>query len=154
MHMEWCSHWILKSRTIAIFLIVFTLVCGRSQAETWAETVKALHQPNAVIPQASSWFVFTIHDPFKKAFSNYIPTIFYYRPSISFSSNEMVFYLEPAERGTLLDDVCRRELHEMPFSCPHELWVLLDLDQPEWSMHSQFTLRISHPSGVRLPLCF
>ena len=33
--------------------------------------------------------------------------------------------------------------------CPHEFWLVLDLDQDGWKVHDQFTLRLSWPAYVR-----
>ena len=33
--------------------------------------------------------------------------------------------------------------------CPHEFWLVLDLDQDGWKMHDRFTLRLSWPAYVR-----
>ncbi|KAH0837857.1 hypothetical protein J3R83DRAFT_6084 [Lanmaoa asiatica] len=69
------------------------------------------------------------------------------------SDNERRWTLEPAALHTPLHQVCERDdktvpSHHPPFSCPHELWLLLDLDDEKWASHSTFTLRLSWPAST------
>ncbi|KIJ06778.1 hypothetical protein PAXINDRAFT_177736 [Paxillus involutus ATCC 200175] len=63
------------------------------------------------------------------------------------SDNERQWALQPAALHTPLHQVCEIDdetaLSERPFSCPHELWVILDLDDKEWESYTTFTLRLS-----------
>ena len=51
----------------------------------------------------------------------------------------------PAPLGSILEDVCEGYL---PGSCPHEDWLVLDLDDVAWGKFSKFTVRISWPASV------
>ncbi|KAH8094687.1 hypothetical protein BXZ70DRAFT_947092 [Cristinia sonorae] len=57
------------------------------------------------------------------------------------------FHVLPAPLGTLPTDVCVNHNYRASGPCPHELWVMLDLDRPEWASFSKFTLRISWPAN-------
>ncbi|KAF8844149.1 hypothetical protein BDN67DRAFT_963247 [Paxillus ammoniavirescens] len=61
--------------------------------------------------------------------------------------NERQWALQPAALHTPLHQVCeiddKTALSERPFSCPHELWVILDLDDKKWESYTTFTLRLS-----------
>ncbi|KAH9947087.1 hypothetical protein B0H21DRAFT_363002 [Amylocystis lapponica] len=59
---------------------------------------------------------------------------------------EKYWKLLPAPLGTALEDVCETARYSLN-SCPHELWVVLDLDDSEWRRYSKFTLRISWPAS-------
>ncbi|KAG8219329.1 hypothetical protein J3R82DRAFT_212 [Butyriboletus roseoflavus] len=65
------------------------------------------------------------------------------------SDNERRWSLEPAALHTPLHQVCE-QINETvtPFACPHELWVLLDLDDEKWASYSTFTLRLSWPAST------
>ncbi|OCH93002.1 hypothetical protein OBBRIDRAFT_725683 [Obba rivulosa] len=58
---------------------------------------------------------------------------------------EVLWRLQPAPLGTPLDNICQ---HTNPAgSCPHELWLSLDLDSREWRSYGRFTLRVSWPAS-------
>lgn len=71
--------------------------------------------------------------------------------------NKQSFAVLPAALSTPLKSVCDDSLHIAGSSgngilsslCPHELWVLLDLDDPQWAKFSMFTIRLSWPAFVR-----
>ncbi|GJE89664.1 hypothetical protein PsYK624_057700 [Phanerochaete sordida] len=44
-------------------------------------------------------------------------------------------------------DGSHRGPHSRTSDCPHEVWVLLDLDDPPWQRFRKFTLRISWPAS-------
>ncbi|EMD32584.1 hypothetical protein CERSUDRAFT_118623 [Gelatoporia subvermispora B] len=58
---------------------------------------------------------------------------------------ELLRSVEPAPFGTPLGSVCQNST--TAGSCPHELWLSLDLDSPEWRSYGKFTLRISWPAS-------
>ncbi|KAF9225260.1 hypothetical protein BS17DRAFT_586992 [Gyrodon lividus] len=63
------------------------------------------------------------------------------------SDNERQWALPPAGLHTPLHQVCEIDNEtawsERPFSCPHELWVILDIDDKKWASYTTFTLRLS-----------
>ncbi|KIL00833.1 hypothetical protein PAXRUDRAFT_821293 [Paxillus rubicundulus Ve08.2h10] len=63
------------------------------------------------------------------------------------SDNERRWALQPAALHTPLHQVCEIDdgtaLSGRPFPCPHELWVILDLDDKKWESYTTFTLRLS-----------
>ncbi|KAF9235137.1 hypothetical protein BU15DRAFT_78307 [Melanogaster broomeanus] len=76
---------------------------------------------------------------------------------LNHSNNERQWALRPAALHTPLHQVCEEPDEDedededataapserRPFSCPHELWVFLDLDDEKWAAYSTFTLRLS-----------
>ncbi|TCD62201.1 hypothetical protein EIP91_007234 [Steccherinum ochraceum] len=52
-----------------------------------------------------------------------------------------------APLGSSMKDVCARRTSHPSSTCPHEIWVILDLDGSAWLSFSKFTLRISWPAN-------
>ena len=63
------------------------------------------------------------------------------------SHNEHSFRVQPAQLGTPLQLVCESDKQ----SCPHEVWLRLDLGSAEWKRYDSFTLRLSWPAFVSSP---
>ena len=63
--------------------------------------------------------------------------------------SEKLVEVQPAPVDTPLQDVCDPVTASSLGKCPHELWLLLGLDDPAWSSYSKFTLRVSSPASVR-----
>ncbi|KAG2153537.1 uncharacterized protein EDB93DRAFT_222600 [Suillus bovinus] len=73
-------------------------------------------------------------------------------PILNYKNNQGLWNVDPALLDTPLQQVCESETgtdpdSENPFSCLHELWVALDLDDENWSSYSKFTLRLSWPAS-------
>ncbi|KAN0100148.1 hypothetical protein V8E55_000132 [Tylopilus felleus] len=65
------------------------------------------------------------------------------------TDNERRCSIEPAALHTPLHKVCERIDDGLPpFSCPHELWLVLDLDDAKWASYAKFTLRLSWPAST------
>jgi len=74
------------------------------------------------------------------------------RPVLNYRNNQGYWNVDPALLDTPLQQVCESETAitpANPFSCPHELWLALDLDDESWMAYSKFTLRLSWPASVR-----
>ncbi|KZT02029.1 uncharacterized protein LAESUDRAFT_738895 [Laetiporus sulphureus 93-53] len=69
-------------------------------------------------------------------------------PILSPEVPERLFRVQPAPLRTPLTQVCE-DLTAVRSGepCPHELWLVLDLDDLEWSECSKYTLRISWPAS-------
>jgi hypothetical protein len=75
------------------------------------------------------------------------------RSELNRSDNERQWALRPAALHTPLNRVCESDdaaiaPFEPPVSCPHELWVILNLDDNKWASYSTFTLRLSWAASV------
>ncbi|EGO19138.1 hypothetical protein SERLADRAFT_480384, partial [Serpula lacrymans var. lacrymans S7.9] len=73
------------------------------------------------------------------------------RPLLHYAQNEGQWSVQPAPLNTPLNEVCEpaySSLGQAPFSCPHELWVTLQLDDEGWRYYSYFTLRLSWPAST------
>ena len=87
------------------------------------------------------------------------------QPALSLTKQLWRHILEPAnstlqwnmisapQEYTLSQSICLN-LHEWhPVQnvdvCPHEFWLVLDLDQDGWKVYDKFTLRLSWPAYVR-----
>ncbi|OAX39225.1 hypothetical protein K503DRAFT_103161 [Rhizopogon vinicolor AM-OR11-026] len=71
-------------------------------------------------------------------------------PVLNYRNNQGHWNVDPALLDTPLQQVCDSETAITPanlFSCPHELWVALDLDGESWLTYSKFTLRLSWPAS-------
>ncbi|KAH7886287.1 hypothetical protein F5I97DRAFT_1247507 [Phlebopus sp. FC_14] len=67
-------------------------------------------------------------------------------PKLTFANNEQRWLLQPAALHTPLHQVCEMKDENASgntLSCPHELWVTLDLDDQNWASYATFTLRLS-----------
>ncbi|KII94249.1 hypothetical protein PLICRDRAFT_50230 [Plicaturopsis crispa FD-325 SS-3] len=68
---------------------------------------------------------------------------------LSRHKNEGIWSIRPAPLETPWEAVCEpssRTVDEVA-PCPHELWVVLDLDHEDWKSYSKFTLRVSWPAS-------
>ncbi|KIO07025.1 hypothetical protein M404DRAFT_137399 [Pisolithus tinctorius Marx 270] len=66
--------------------------------------------------------------------------------TLNSSHNERRWAIQPAPLGTPLREVCEADKEITPTSpstCPHELWVRLNLDDTIWRSYRAFTLRLS-----------
>lgn len=71
-------------------------------------------------------------------------------PILNYKNNQGHWNVDPAVLDTPLQQVCESETgtdSAHPFSCLHELWVALDLDDEKWMSYSKFTLRLSWPAS-------
>lgn len=71
---------------------------------------------------------------------------------LNYRNNQGHWNVDPALLDTPLQQVCESETAITPanlFSCPHERWLALDLDDESWMTYSKFTLRLSWPASVR-----
>ncbi|KAG6811459.1 hypothetical protein H0H92_007282 [Tricholoma furcatifolium] len=66
-------------------------------------------------------------------------------PKLSFSDNEREWTMPPAPLGTPITEICASQ-STTNYTCPHELWLALDLAR-DWSTYSSFTLRLSYPAS-------
>ncbi|KAI0041403.1 hypothetical protein FA95DRAFT_1611046 [Auriscalpium vulgare] len=64
--------------------------------------------------------------------------------TIRLGENELRFENAPAPLYTPLERVCEQV---GPHNCPHELWLVLDLNHVEWASYTKFTLRVSWPAS-------
>jgi hypothetical protein len=74
---------------------------------------------------------------------------------LNYKNNQGHWNVDPALLDTPLQQVCESETgidSANPFSCLHELWIALDLDDESWMSYSKFTLRLSWPASVRCTL--
>ncbi|KAF8079138.1 hypothetical protein FPV67DRAFT_98729 [Lyophyllum atratum] len=70
-------------------------------------------------------------------------------PRLNNTHNEREWTILPAPLGTPLRQVCGHGSHALKaygHSCPHELWMVLDLTR-DWTTYSSFTLRLSWPAS-------
>ncbi|KAG0703627.1 hypothetical protein DFH29DRAFT_1068455 [Suillus ampliporus] len=73
-------------------------------------------------------------------------------PVLNYKNNKGHWNVDPALLDTPLQQVCESETGiapAKPFSCLHELWIALDLDDENWISYSKFTLRLSWPASSR-----
>ncbi|KAJ8509226.1 hypothetical protein ONZ45_g8583 [Pleurotus djamor] len=69
--------------------------------------------------------------------------------SLDFVSNEKELGLLPARFGTFLSSVCETEVDvtkptvNSPYGCPHELFLVLNLDANAWRKYNAYVLRLS-----------
>jgi len=68
------------------------------------------------------------------------PTITSTWPVISPEEPEHVLSVMPAPLGTNMNDLCSGD---WAMSCPHAVWLTLDLNRPSWLDYHKFTLRVS-----------
>ncbi|KAG2035667.1 hypothetical protein BDR03DRAFT_1093014 [Suillus americanus] len=71
-------------------------------------------------------------------------------PILNYQNNQGHWNVDPALLDTPLQQVCESETgtdSANPFSCLHELWITLDLDDENWMSYSKFTLRLSWPAS-------
>ncbi|KAG6332195.1 hypothetical protein ID866_6897 [Astraeus odoratus] len=73
--------------------------------------------------------------------------------TLNFSNYERQWALQPAPLGTPLHEVCKTDKEDTStgyLACPHEIWVVLDLDDTSWGRydHRAFTLRLSWPAST------
>ncbi|KAG1886203.1 hypothetical protein F4604DRAFT_1969649, partial [Suillus subluteus] len=71
-------------------------------------------------------------------------------PILNYKNNQGHWNVDPALLDTPLQQVCESETgtdSKNPFSCLHELWITLDLDDENWMSYSKFTLRLSWPAS-------
>jgi len=71
-------------------------------------------------------------------------------PVLNYKNNQGYWNVDPPLLDTPLQQVCESEPGidpANPFSCLHELWVALDLDDENWMSYSKFTLRLSWPAS-------
>ncbi|KAG1813944.1 uncharacterized protein BJ212DRAFT_1274970 [Suillus subaureus] len=71
-------------------------------------------------------------------------------PILNYKNNQGHWNVDPALLDTPLQQVCESETGinpANPFSCLHELWITLDLDDENWMSYSKFTLRLSWPAS-------
>ncbi|KAL4067226.1 hypothetical protein V8B97DRAFT_937865 [Scleroderma yunnanense] len=71
--------------------------------------------------------------------------------TLNFSHNEQQWSLQPAPLGTPLHEVCETDNEVSPtgqMTCPHQVWVTLDLDDSSWANYHAFTLRLSWPASA------
>lgn len=89
-------------------------------ADTEIINFDALFTPELILPMVSEW------------------------PALSPEEPRRNFNVLPAPFGARLEGIC-----ESPetATCPHEQWVILDLDSAEWLSFSKFTLRVSWPAN-------
>jgi len=67
-------------------------------------------------------------------------------PTLHHGEAKKLWRLQPGPLGTHLEDVCETAAYPAK-TCPHELWLVLDLDDAKWRAYSKFTLRISWPAS-------
>jgi len=65
-------------------------------------------------------------------------------PALDPSLNERRWEVLPAPLHTPPTLVCRDNLWH---DCPHDLWLVFNLDHPQWTRFSKFTFRISWPAS-------
>ncbi|KAI6015662.1 hypothetical protein EDC04DRAFT_577588 [Pisolithus marmoratus] len=66
--------------------------------------------------------------------------------ALNSSHNERRWAVQPAPFGTPLHEICKTDVESTstsPLTCPHELWVTLNLDDTNWKDYRAFTLRLS-----------
>ncbi|OBZ68591.1 hypothetical protein A0H81_11550 [Grifola frondosa] len=68
-------------------------------------------------------------------------------PVLRYGAAESLWKVQPAPLHTPLASVCAQGSGFPTKSCPNEIWVILDLDNPEWESYSKFTLRLSWPAS-------
>lgn len=76
-----------------------------------------------------------------------------HRPILSVQSSTLQWNLTAATSGFLSQEICPNLEKWRPDSessklCPHELWVVLNLDENQWKNFDKFTLRLSWPTFV------
>ncbi|KAJ7597884.1 hypothetical protein C8J56DRAFT_771609 [Mycena floridula] len=62
-------------------------------------------------------------------------------PVISAEAPEIRLSFSPAHLNTPINEVCQSS--KGSDTCPNELWVVLDVDQSNWTSYKKFTLRLS-----------
>ncbi|KAF8971799.1 hypothetical protein BDZ97DRAFT_1650826 [Flammula alnicola] len=81
------------------------------------------------------------------------------RPILRPGSSTLQWNVTSAPVGSVLArSICPTLAQWQPRShiCPHELWIVLDLDEDEWNNFSKFTLRLSwpayHPTDISIKI--
>jgi hypothetical protein len=86
-----------------------------------------------------------------------------FRLKLDQNSNERQWTILPAAIGTSLKHVCQPDRSSRPEvngssvpwrTCPHELWITLDLMQGGWDVYNKFTVRLSWPASASLVYLF
>ncbi|KAJ8472800.1 hypothetical protein ONZ45_g16525 [Pleurotus djamor] len=73
--------------------------------------------------------------------------------SLDFPYSEKELTLLPARFGTFLSSVCETKVDatkptvNSPYGCPHELFLVLNLDANAWRKYDAYTLRLSWPAS-------
>ncbi|EGN93767.1 hypothetical protein SERLA73DRAFT_172053 [Serpula lacrymans var. lacrymans S7.3] len=114
------------SRVLILALLLLSLLCQTAIANTEIINFIASDENGAELP-AYNW------------------------PLLHYAQNEGQWSVQPAPLNTPLNEVCEpaySSLGQAPFSCPHELWVTLQLDDEGWRYYSYFTLRLSWPAST------
>ncbi|KAI0673920.1 hypothetical protein C8Q78DRAFT_1076872 [Trametes maxima] len=109
----------LPGELVAIFLSLIGLVAANTEIVNF----DASPSPQIALRQASQWQVLGSNRP------------------------QALLRILPAPLDTSIEAVCEPTTASTSKQCPHEQWLVLDLDEPKWLQYQKFTLRVSWPAS-------
>ena len=122
---------------IAGYALLIACILPTTQANTEIVNIHAVRSVVTGRKPPLTWYVRVASAP-----SALTPPLLNERPVLSASSSELTLELEPIPLSVLQD------ADEGETQDSHDLWAVLDFDDPAWSGFSKFTLRASLPANV------
>ncbi|KAI0652643.1 hypothetical protein C8Q79DRAFT_897465 [Trametes meyenii] len=104
-------------------VVVFLSLIGLVVANTEIVNFDASPGPQVTLRQASQWRV------------------------LDSNHSQALLRVLPAPLNTPIEAVCELPAASVSKQCLHEIWLVLDLDEPTWLPYHKFTLRISWPAS-------